>query len=73
VVCGVSARCRVGCGVTVWPIDGVVHEVTVANNITQGQGVQSAASGQDDPATTSLATQAAVGTLLGTALPTATA
>jgi len=62
-----------GARVAIWPLDGLIHEVVAANNITQGNGIQSAASGQVDPATTSLATQAAAGTLIGTALSTVTA
>jgi hypothetical protein len=74
IVVGVFAHdAASGARVTIWPLDGVTHEVVAANNITQGQGVQAAASGQVDPATTSLATQAAAGTLIGTALTTATA
>lgn len=74
IVVGVFAHdAASGARVTVWPLDGLVHEIVAANNITQGNGVQSAASGQVDPATTSLATQAAAGTLIGTALTTATA
>lgn len=74
IVVGVAAHdAASGASVTVWPIDGVIHEVVAANNITQGQGIQSAASGQADPATTSLATQAAAGTLIGVALASVTA
>lgn len=74
VVCGVFAHdAASGARVSIWPIDGLIHEVVAASNITQGNGIQSAASGQVDPATTSLATQAAAGTLIGTALQTVTA
>lgn len=74
IVVGVAAHdAASGAKVTIWPLDGVIHELVAANNITQGNGIQSAASGQIDPATTSLATQAAAGTLIGTALTTATA
>lgn len=74
VVCGVFAHdAASGARVSIWPIDGLIHEVVAANNITQGNGIQAAASGQADPATTSLATQAAAGTLIGTALTTVTA
>lgn len=61
-----------GARVTIWPLDGCIHELVAANGITQGNGIQSAASGQVDPATTSLATQAAAGTLIGVALTTVT-
>jgi hypothetical protein len=74
VVCGVFAQdAASGARVGIWPIDGLIHEIVAANNITQGNGIQAAASGQADPATTSLATQAAAGTLIGTALTTVTA
>ncbi|WP_433078879.1 capsid cement protein [Dactylosporangium sp. CA-052675] len=59
--------------VSIWPLDGLIHEIVAANNITQGNGLQAAANGQVDPAGTSLATQAAAGTLIGTALQTVTA
>jgi hypothetical protein len=73
VVVGVFAHdAASGARVTVWPLDGLIHEIVAANTITQGGGIQAAASGQVDPATTSLATQAAAGTLIGTALTTAT-
>lgn len=60
--------------VSVWPIDGVVHEMaTVSTNVVQGNGIQSAAGGLVDPATTSIAAAAAAGTLLGVATTSATA
>jgi hypothetical protein len=62
-----------GAQVSIWPLDGLIHEVVANTSFTQGNGVQCAASGQVDPATTSLATQAAAGTLIGTALTTVTA
>jgi len=74
IVVGVFAQdAASGAAVGIWPLDGLVHEIVAASNITQGNGIQSAASGQVDPATTSLATQAAAGTLIGTALTTVTA
>jgi len=74
IVVGVAAHdAASGAKVTVWPLEGVIHQIVAANNITQGNGIQSAASGQVDPATTSLATQAAAGTLIGVALQTVTA
>lgn len=73
-VVGVAAHDAVSGGqLAVWPLDNVVHEIVAANNITQGNGIQAAAAGQADPATTSLATQAAAGTLIGVALTTVTA
>lgn len=61
-----------GARVSVWPIDGVVHELEAASAITQGGGIQAAANGQVDPATTSIAAASAAGTLIGTATTTAT-
>jgi hypothetical protein len=59
--------------VTVWPLDGVIHEIATANNITQGGGIQAAAAGLADPVATSIAAGSAAGTLIGTATTTATA
>jgi hypothetical protein len=73
-VVGVAAHdAASGARVSVWPIDNCIHEIVTATSVTQGNGIQAAASGQVDPATTSLATQAAAGTLIGVALTTATA
>jgi hypothetical protein len=73
IVCGVFAQdAASGAVVAIWPIDGVEHEIVCANGITQGGGVQAAASGQVDPATTSIAAASAAGTLIGTATTTAT-
>jgi hypothetical protein len=73
IVCGVFAQdAASGAVVSVWPLDGLVHEIVCANGITQGGGVQSAASGQVDPVTTSIAAGSAAGTLIGTATTTAT-
>lgn len=72
IVVGVAAHDALSGGkVSVWPLEGVVHELVAANAITQGGGVQSGATGQVDPATTSIAAAAALGTLIGTALTTA--
>jgi len=72
IVVGVAAHDAPSGGkVAVWPLEGVVHELVAANAITQGGGVQAAATGQVDPATTSIAAAAALGTLIGTALTTA--
>jgi hypothetical protein len=60
-----------GAKVTVWPLDGVVHELEAASAITAGGGIQTAANGQVDPVTTSIAAGSAAGTLIGTALTTA--
>jgi hypothetical protein len=60
-----------GAKVTVWPLDGCVHELEAASAITASGGVQTAANGQVDPVTTSIAAGSAAGTLIGTALTTA--
>lgn len=74
VVCGVFAHdAASGAQVSIWPLDGLIHEVVLATNITAAGGVQSAASGQVDPVTTSIAAGSAAGTLIGTATTTATA
>ncbi len=72
VVCGVAAHdAASGAKVTVWPLEGVVHELEAASAITAGAGVQTAANGQVDPVTTSIAAGSAAGTLIGTAMTTA--
>lgn len=58
-----------GAKVTVWPLDGVVHELEASGAITTGAGVVTDANGQVKTAT--IATAAAAGTLIGTALTTA--
>ena len=74
VVCGVFAHdAASGARVSVWPLDGLTHEIVSASNITAGGGIQAAASGQADPVATSIAAGSAAGTLIGTALTTATA
>lgn len=74
IVCGVFAHdAASGAKVTIWPLEGVIHEIVTANNVTQGGGVQAAASGQIDPVATSIAAGSAAGTLIGTATTTATA
>lgn len=74
IVCGVFAHdAASGAKVTIWPLEGVIHEIVSANNITQGGGIQSAASGQVDPVATSIAAGSAAGTIIGTALTTVTA
>jgi hypothetical protein len=62
-----------GARVTIWPLAGVEHEIVCATGITAGGGVQTAAAGQVDPATTSIAAASAAGTLIGIATTTATA
>jgi Uncharacterized conserved protein (DUF2190) len=60
-----------GAEVAVWPLEGVVHELEAASAITAGGGIQTAAAGQVDPATTSIAAASAAGTLIGRATTTA--
>ena len=72
VACGVAAHdAASGAQVTVWPLEGVVHEIEAASAITAAGGVQTAANGQVDPATTSIGAASAAGTLIGRALTTA--
>jgi hypothetical protein len=63
----------IGARVSLWPIDGLIHEVTTPAGVTAGQGVQSAAAGTVDTVTTSIAAASAAGTMLGIAITTATA
>lgn len=58
-----------GAKVTVWPLDGCVHELVASGAITALAGVVTDAAGQVKTAT--IATAAAAGTLIGTALTTA--
>lgn len=58
-----------GTRVTVWPLEGVVHELEASGAITAAAGVVTDANGQVKTAT--IATAAAAGTLIGTALTTA--
>lgn len=62
-----------GARVTVWPLNNVVHEITVvaAATVTAADGVITGTAGTVNTAV--VATAAAAGTLLGTALTTATA
>jgi hypothetical protein len=64
-----------GARVSVWPLANVIHEVAVvaAGTVTAGDGVVTGASATVQTAPTSIATQAAAGTLIGIALNTATA
>jgi hypothetical protein len=73
-VVGVAAHdAASGAKVTVWPLVNVVHEIVTTSNITAAGGVQTAAAGTADPATTSIAAASAAGTLIGIALTSATA
>jgi hypothetical protein len=70
VVVGVAAHdAASGAKVTVWPLDGVVHELEASGAITALAGVVTDAAGQVKTAT--IATAAAAGTLIGTAATTA--
>lgn len=70
VVVGVAAfDAASGAKVTVWPLDGVVHELEASGALAAGAGVVTDANGQVKTAT--IATAAAAGTLIGTALTTA--
>jgi len=70
VVVGVAAHdAASGAKVTVWPLDGCIHELVASGAITALAGVVSDASGQVKTAT--IATAAAAGTLIGTATTTA--
>lgn len=72
VVVGVAAHdAASGAKVTVWPLDGCVHELVASGAITAAAGVETDAAGQVRTAATSLAAAAAGGTLIGTALTTA--
>lgn len=73
-VVGVAAHdAASGAKVSVWPLANVVHEIVTANNVTAAGGIQTAAAGTADPATTSIAAASAAGTLIGIALNSATA
>lgn len=73
-VVGVAAHdAASGARVSVWPLVGLEHEIITPAGVTAGGGVQTAANGQVDPVTTSIAAGSAAGTLIGTATTTATA
>jgi len=72
VACGVAAHdAASGAKVSVWPLEGVVHELEAASAINALAGVQTQANGQVETVTTSIAAGSAAGTLIGTALTTA--
>lgn len=60
-----------GAKVTVWPLDNLIHESVTPAGVTAGNSLTSSTAGGID--TGVLATVAANGTLLGTAVTTATA
>ena len=70
VAVGVAAHdAASGAKLTVWPLDGCVHDLEASGAITALAGVVTDANGQVKTAT--IATAAAAGTLIGTALTTA--
>ncbi|MGH3484748.1 MAG: capsid cement protein [Nocardioidaceae bacterium] len=72
VACGVAAHdAASGAKVTMWPLEGVIHELQAASAITAAGGVQTAANGEVDPVATSIAAGSAAGTLIGAAATTA--
>ena len=72
VACGVFAfDAASGARVTVWPLEGVIHELEASGAITAAAGVETAANGQVATVTTSIAAGSAAGTLIGTAMTTA--
>lgn len=74
IVAGIfAADAASGAVVSVWPLEGLIHSIVAANNITALGGIQTAANGQADPVATSIAAGSAAGTLIGTAITTVTA
>lgn len=72
VVVGVAGHdAASGARVTVWPLDGCVHELVASGAITAAGGVNADAAGQVKASGTGIPTQAAAGALIGTALTTA--
>lgn len=71
VVVGIAAHdAASGAKVSVWPIANCIHEITTTGTVTVLDGVVTAASGTVGTAV--IATAAAAGTLIGTALNTKT-
>jgi predicted transcriptional regulator len=72
VVVGVAAHdAASGARVSVWPLDGCIHELVASGAITAAGGVNADAAGQVKASGTGIPTQAAAGALIGTALTTA--
>jgi predicted transcriptional regulator len=70
VVAGVAAHdAASGAKLTVWPLDGCIHELVASGAITVLAGVVTDASGQVK--TSAIAAAAAAATLIGTAVTTA--
>ena len=59
-----------GARVTVWPLANIVHEIVATGTVTAGDGIAAGAAGVT--ASVVVGTGAAAGTLIGTALTTAT-
>lgn len=71
VAVGVAAHdAASGARVTVWPLNNCIHEIVTTGTVTALDGVVTAASGTVGTAV--IGTAAAAGTLIGTALNTAT-
>lgn len=71
VVVGIAAQdAASGAKVAVWPINNCIHEITTTGTVTALDGIVTAASGTVGTAV--IGTAAAAGTLIGTALTTAT-
>lgn len=72
VVAGVAAfDAAANARVSVWPLEGLIHEVTSTGAITAGGGVDTGAAGVAAASATSIAASAAAGSLIGTAVTTA--
>ena len=73
VVVGVAAfDAPSGGKVTVWPLEGLVHELEASEAVAAGAAVQAAAAGQVMPAAAgAAATAGSLGTVVGVALTTA--
>jgi hypothetical protein len=72
-VVGVAASdAASGATLAVWPLVGPVHETVTPAGVTAGDALTSTSAGGVMTAATSLATAAAAGIFLGTALTTAT-
>ena len=71
VAVGVAAHdAASGAKVTIWPLNNVIHEIVATGTVTALDGIATAAAGT--VATVVIATGAAAGSLIGTALTTAT-
>jgi hypothetical protein len=72
IVVGVAAHDAPSGGkVTIWPLEGVIHELLASEAIAAGAGVESDTAGTVATVATSIATGAAAGTLIGIAMAAA--